>query len=311
MGDIFRSLLERYRVFHSRDAEEVRAFLHGIDFRIELSPRNARELDVCMNGVYLPGVFLGYVQYRAPVSVRSAPARDDYWVHLPVRGRMQLTDGRQDVVCSTTQAGIGSPSRPGYYNLSSETDSAGIRFRVLRSFMLTEFTALLGSDPQDVPEFFPALDLTRGYGRTLAGYLRMAVADLENADSALRAPLVANEFQQFAVNSLLLAQPHSYSEALRRTEKRIAPRDVKRAIDFMQANLSSLITIADIVTAVGTPGSTLFKHFREFHGLSPMLYLRIARLERIRDALLRANEGASVTQIATHWGIGHLGRFSV
>jgi AraC-like DNA-binding protein len=311
MGSELRPLLERHRVFHTKRADELDAFLQGIDFQLQISPRRARELNARMNGVYLPGIFIGYVQYQAPALVRSTPQRNDYWVHLPVRGHIQVTTGQRDIICSTIRAGIGSPTRHDYYFVNSEAGSAGIRLRVTHSFMLAQLTALLGYAPSQPPEFSPALDLTSGYGRLLAGYLRMAVSDLEQPDSALFNPFVMTEFEQFIANGMLMALPHSWSDALRRIERPVAPRDVKRARDYMQANLNAPITIAEIAEAAGVPGRTLFKHFRDCYGVSPMRYVRMARLDRIRDALLLADDGATITDIATHWGFGHLGRFSV
>jgi transcriptional regulator GlxA family with amidase domain len=117
-------------------------------------------------------------------------------------------------------------------------------------------------------------------------------------------------FEEFVLTGLLLSHPHNYAEALRRLEKPVAPRDVKRAIDFMEANLDSAIGLGEIVAASGVAGRTLLKHFREFKGVSPMRYLRNARLERVR-AELRGTPGASVTDIAMGWGFTHMGRFSI
>src|SRR6266446_6840655 len=99
--------------------------------------------------------------------------------------------------------------------------------------------------------------------------------------------------------------------ALPRAEKPVAPRDVKRAIDYMQAKLGSPIGIADIAEASGIAGRTLFKHFQDFHGISPMQYLRSTRFEKVREALRRAEPEESVTEIAMSWGFSHMGRFSV
>ena len=99
--------------------------------------------------------------------------------------------------------------------------------------------------------------------------------------------------------------------ALRRADQPIAPRDVTRAIGYMQARLGSPISVADIAEASGAAGRTLFKHFRDYRGISPMRYLRDARFERAREALSLAQPEARVTEIAMTWGFSHLGRFSV
>jgi len=117
--------------------------------------------------------------------------------------------------------------------------------------------------------------------------------------------------EQFVFTALLMSHPHNYSTALRRREKPIAPRDVKRAIDYMQGHLDVPIRLADIVRASGVPGRTLFKHFSDCRGLSPMRHLRNARLDKIREMLVRAQPEESVTEIAMQWGFTHMGRFSI
>jgi hypothetical protein len=75
-------LLENRSVFRSRDPDETRAFLTSKDFRFDVPARETASLDARFNGVYLPGMYLGYVQYGASVVVRAA-GRDDYWIQLP------------------------------------------------------------------------------------------------------------------------------------------------------------------------------------------------------------------------------------
>ncbi|XSC48532.1 helix-turn-helix domain-containing protein [Bradyrhizobium sp. RDT10] len=139
----------------------------------------------------------------------------------------------------------------------------------------------------------------------------MAVADLEQEGSVLWSPTTMSKFEQFIVTALLLSHPHNYSEALRRLERPIAPRDVRRAVDYIEAHLDQAVTMADLVTATGVAGRTLFMHFRDFKGVSPMRYLRNARLRQVRQALLRADPEANVTDIAMSTGFTHMGRFSV
>jgi transcriptional regulator GlxA family with amidase domain len=104
---------------------------------------------------------------------------------------------------------------------------------------------------------------------------------------------------------------HNGTAAPRYADKPIVPRDVKRAIGFMEAKLSWPISVADIAEASGGAGRTLFKHFQDFYGISPMRYLRNVRFEKAREALQRAQPQESVTEIAMAWGFSHFGRFSV
>jgi transcriptional regulator GlxA family with amidase domain len=111
--------------------------------------------------------------------------------------------------------------------------------------------------------------------------------------------------------ALLLHQPHNYAQALRKLGQPVTPRDVKRAIEYMEANLETPIGLPEIVAASWVPGRTLLQHLRDFSGTSPMRYLRAARYEKVRAALRRADPEENITGIAARWGFGHFGRFSV
>jgi len=113
------------------------------------------------------------------------------------------------------------------------------------------------------------------------------------------------------MTALLLSHPHSYSDALRRLEKPLAPRDVKRAVEYIEAHLDEAISVADLVRVTGVAGRTLFMHFQTFKGVSPMRYLRNARLRKVRQVLGRAGPEANVTEVAMSLGFTHMGRFSV
>src|SRR5438477_135877 len=112
---------------------------------------------------------------------------------------------------------------------------------------------------------------------SLARHLRLAVAEFERGDSMLFNPLMQTQFEQFIIVGLLVSHPHNCTEALRRSSRTPASRDMKRAIDYMQGNLQAPITIADIAGASRLAGRTLFQHFRAFAGTSPMQYVRNAR----------------------------------
>jgi transcriptional regulator GlxA family with amidase domain len=169
----------------------------------------------------------------------------------------------------------------------------------------------LGEPVGGMPEFALAMNLAEGCGQSFARYLLLAATGFKQAASTPWNPIMIGEFEDFITSKLLMSHPHNYTAALQRLEKPIAPRDVKRAIDFMQAKLGSPISVADIAEASGIAGRTLFKHFQDYRGVSPMRYLRNARFQKARDALRRAQPDESITEIALAWGFVHMGRFSV
>jgi len=104
-------LLEWHRVFHSRDLEETRAFLGTMAFRFDVKARDAVQLDACVSGIYLPDIYIGCARYGAPVALAVSPARNDYWLHLPLQGVWQATVGRGSFVCRAGDAIVSSPTR--------------------------------------------------------------------------------------------------------------------------------------------------------------------------------------------------------
>lgn len=70
-------------------------------------------------------------------------------------------------------------------------------------------------------------------------------------------------------------------------------------------------TIVELCAATGVSERTLQYAFRTYVGMSPMTYLRLLRLNRVRDVLADASPGTtSVTAIAMDHGFLHLGRFA-
>jgi AraC-like DNA-binding protein len=302
--------------FRSHNLDQAHSFLNGKDLSFAVSKRDARALDVQINGFYLPGgMYLGLTEYGARAVVKPTPRRLDYWLWLPVSGRMQTTFGKRHHVSDVHRGAILSfPCMVPSWNFVDEHASR-ITVVLCREHLERQLALLLGKPCDatfDPPlEFAPVLDLTSGHGRSIARLARMGFADFEQAGPITRNPLTVASLEDFIVNELLLSHPHNYSDALYGPTLSIAPRDVKRAIDFIEANLPSPISLADVIGSAGVPGRTLFKHFADYKGMSPMQYLRTARLEKVREELLRGYADGTVADVAMAWGFSHLGRFSV
>jgi AraC-like DNA-binding protein len=304
-----KPLLEKQRIFHSRDPDEARAFLSSKEFRFNLLCRAAKQLDLRINGIYLPNLYVGYIQYGSPAEIRTNPARSDYWLQIPIREHIEVAVARARIACGPDCAAVSSPTN----GLAIRTRESGARFNISlnAAALARQLAGLLGTMPTAPVEFAPAMDLTAGYGRSLAQNICLAVTDFEKAGSMRWDAITIGLFEQFIICRLLLSHPNNYTDELRRREPSLTPRDLRRAIDYMEANLAAPITIADVAEASGIAGRTLFQYFRAFRGTSPMRYLRDARFEKVHDALSRAEPEEGVAELAMKWGFCHLGRFAV
>jgi AraC-like DNA-binding protein len=259
----------------------------------------------------LPGVSVGYLQYGPAAAAYARVPGSDYLVTFPLHGQLEASVASRPIVCNPLCAVVLSypplPSDP----IRSEEGCSRINVTITGEAMRRQLATLLGRPLVEPLIFAPELPLSQSYGRRLVWYLRVAIADFDSADALPWDTRTTTQFEQVMLTGLLLSQPSNYSAALENTAKPAAPRDIKRALDYLEGHLEVPVTIADLVVASQVPGHTLFEHFHDFKGTSPMRYLREARFERARRALLAAEPEESITTIATNWGFTHLGRFAV
>jgi AraC-like DNA-binding protein len=284
--------------------------MHGDRLAFDVHPRDARSLDLVSRGALLPGSWIGYIRYGAAGVVWTPPdcePPETFWVLFPLRGHSEIATKTERLECSPTRSAV-YPS--GLAHRSGE-GSERVTFQVSKATLIRQLEALLGDPPVRKLEFMPSLDLETPFGRRLRRHVSRVIADFDDAGPEGINPTMLTMYEQLIVTELLVGQPHNYTAALHGLENKIAPGDVKRAIDFIEANVQQPLTLTDIARASRVPGRTLLEHFKLHRGVSPMRYVRNTRLARVRDALMRGDRSESVTEVATEWGFTHLGRFAV
>jgi AraC-like DNA-binding protein len=303
-------LLHNWPVHASRNVDETAAFMAAKEFRLELSPRESGAFDFIANVAYLPGSYLGYIQYgaAATIHVPEVRVRDDYWLHFPVRGCCEIHNSLGTALCSPEQAVFSSPVG---HRTFSEPGSARITLSVTRATMLGRLAMLLGDAPSGSLDFAPVMNLTSRPGRRLLRYLQLALDDLDEPDESQSNEPFLGLYEELIITAMLLSQPHSFTERLNRLERPAQPRSVQLTLDYIESHLDRPVTLGDLAAVSGVPGRTLLKHFKQHYGVSPMRYWRDRRFARVHEALQRTREDESVTDVAMTWGFYHLGRFAI
>jgi AraC-like DNA-binding protein len=295
-----RHLLDGYPVIRDCDGDSLAAYLRTKGYRLWLSGPP-------VNVARFPSLYMSFVRYGVGAVADIGPERGDYALQTPIRGSVATRTGGQEVICDSRWAVVGSPSREQRTQMTETSE------RILVSFdaaaLTRQLASLLGEAIGETLVFAPALDVDTGPGRSLMRSIRLAIEEIEETGSLLSNRLAAAQFEQWLMTALLLGQPSNYSARLQ-GGKAPAPRDVKRAIEFIRTHLDSPITIDDLVAAAGVPGRTLYQHFRDFEGVTPFGYAKKLRFERVRAALLDGGE-ITVTEAASRCGFEHLGRFSI
>lgn len=147
----------------------------------------------------------------------------------------------------------------------------------------------------------------RDVARLAAGIRRLEDIARRSGPARLADPAFGRTLEEEAAE-MVAAQvaavlPHRVASAQRRWLAR-------RVEDYLRANESRPISIAELCAAVGAPERTLHHACREYFGLPPIGLLRVRRLHRARRQLLERGRATTVTATATDWGFDHLGEFA-
>lgn len=86
---------------------------------------------------------------------------------------------------------------------------------------------------------------------------------------------------------------------------------LQRAEEYIHTHLREEFSLLDLAEATGTSPSTLLRTFNTHHGISPMQYVKLLRLQAVRRSLLDSDpQRGTVGGIASEYGFRQLGRFS-
>lgn len=136
------------------------------------------------------------------------------------------------------------------------------------------------------------------------------INSLDANPGLLNSPVVVSNFEELLLGTIL-SLPNNYSEQLDNPETAsVVPGLVVQAESFLERNAHLPITLSDLLEYTGCSRSALFKNFRKFRGYTPWEFLTNRRLTIVRQRLLEASDGESVTSIANELGFSHMGRFS-
>ena len=106
----------------------------------------------------------------------------------------------------------------------------------------------------------------------------------------------------------ILRMHSNVSEAAGGATQLLAPFRLRRAVEFIEANLASPIGVAEIATAAGISAYHFSRAFRHATGKPPYAFLLDRRLVRAKQLLAKGD--ASLTAVAQQCGFSSLSQFS-
>lgn len=139
------------------------------------------------------------------------------------------------------------------------------------------------------------------------------VRDIVLADDSMATPLVLGQAARLLAAVTLATFPNTaaaVSSAHDRNEHR--PVLLRRAVDYIETNAQSDLSINDIADAVHVTPRAVQYMFRRHMGITPLQYARRMRLHYAHQDLINGDRAHNtVTEVAAKWGFAHTGRFAV
>lgn len=303
--------LERHPIYASDQPAE--ASVLGRDL---WGPHSLRIIDqepgrfrASLHAVLFRDVTLGYLDYGAEVEITVGELTADQLVIVPAIGTCTVEHENGLTIGTPVHAIVPASNKP--MTLRFDRNSPLVILRIERTALDVHVSRLLGHLQRQPLEFDAGFDLSEGTASRWNFAVQSLHAELLDESSLLHKGIGIGPLEESLMSALLYSHRSNYSPELAGGAKQHRA-SVRFAMDFIEANLSRPLTIADIAEAAGVSVRSLQNFFAEDLQQSPTAFIRNRRLERVRADLADAAPGSrtTVSKVATRWGFTHLGRFA-
>ncbi|MCD6679536.1 MAG: AraC family transcriptional regulator [Burkholderiaceae bacterium] len=305
----FDDPLAAFPSFRTMDLEEARRHFCRIlsPHALHLVDERAR-LDVCCRSVELDEAVLLYARYGTAVRLDPGALEDFYLVGMPIAGSSTIRTARWELVSHPSVASVQSCLQPMQTQWDDECSKLSIK--IPRAALDRRLASLLGYTPSRPIEFLPQLDLASNRGATWNGLIRFLLTELTPRSFYLASPAGRRTLDDALISTLLLVQPHNYSEALRAEARAPAPSFVRRAEEMIEEDPTLEGGVGALAERVGISARALYAGFRRYRQTTPVEFARGQRLAKAHEMLRDARPGTHVTDVALSVGYSHFGRFA-
>ncbi|MES0864274.1 AraC family transcriptional regulator [Ruegeria sp. SCPT10] len=303
-------LLNRFPLFQTGDLDEARSCVAQkfCDHRLEQLGR-CRTLAVTHNHVAGREVSLNYLHYGADVQIDPGLLRSFYLLQIPLSGHSNVIHRGEEVLSDASIATLLNPDRE--TQMTWQGECRKLILQISKSHLQAVAESLSGAPLPGPVRFDTRVDLRSANGIRLKRIVQACAAATDRGDLSLGDGNGTDlKVEMDLAQALLTLQRSNISHILDKADTGPTPRALRLAVEYIHANLAEPITLNDIATVAGVNVRTLQKGFRQRYDLTPMQYLRNARLDAAHYQLIVRQNEPSVTQAAFGNGFSHLGRFS-
>jgi AraC-like protein len=271
--------LARFPVVSTSDLEELRAGLERANAApaLELVGR-ARAIRTVLNGCRLQHIRLNYGWYSDALRMR--------FTQVELASQIFAIGGKAGALIKGISATIDSDHSvivsPGEaLTFTNLAESARLVLAMNPVALATKLSAIAGKFCREPLKFDPIQRNTHPAARALRSHFLFLVEQVSTSVAPLP-KLVLDEFEQSLIVMFLHANRHNYSQLLEQTPPEVAPEQVRRAEEYIEANWQRAIMLEDLAQVAGVSAFSLFRSFKKSRGYSPMQFLAQVRSRRMR-----------------------------
>lgn len=303
------TVLDGFELCRAAQFDVFRDSLNGVFYPAKVEPtgQHANLEHSRLSAIELTHLTLGFVRFGTETALDPG-ALGAYHVNVALSGSVESVCGKQRVAARPGMAAVFTP-RDHTYLPRWGADAGQLCIKIDRRALESELETMIGRPVTSSVRFALGFDLTAPAGQGWLRIVKLLLADLEDQNGlGGRFSAHREQLERLVITSLLRAQPHDFFEDLSEVRPPVRSRIVKRVVDAIDSAPEQPWTLTSIAEIAEVSGRRLQQGFREQMGMSPMVYLRVVRLERVHHDLV---EGVgSVTDVAFRWGFTHPGRFA-
>jgi AraC-binding-like domain len=269
--------LERFPLVRTQDTEELCAALGRVYAEPKLSlDRGVRRIDVSINHLQLDDIGIGYTKYGQGVAA-AFPGNNFALQVFPIQGLGQLTIGSEDHPLDRYHGTTVSPGIQ--FAIKFNIDYEHLVLVVRPAALASKLEALTGVSVKSPLRFNGTQDYRHPAAKALRDHFFFLVKELNNAMIGLPKVALA-EFEQTLIVMFLHANRHNFSHELERSAPSAALNQVRRAEEYIEANVDRALTLEDLADVAGVSVFSLCAAFKKYRGDLPLSFLARVRARR-------------------------------
>lgn len=287
------------RVLDTRDIDEARATVAACycEHRLDVTG-SGRTFHAVQTESVMGRVRIHRLRYGADLAIKAAPLRSTVLVTSPRRGHLVVNTARGERRLAPRDVLAIDPDTPFVLHWLDDCE--------LHTVQVDRSLLTAGATDSGRPDSVAGARVLEG--RRAHAWHRL-LSLLEAPHDLDTAPLLQHHLEA-TVAAMVLAN-HGVRSDERRRAPTVTSRDVRRAVDFVEAHAGEPLRAADIAEAAHLSVRGLQVALRRHLDVTPSQLLRTVRLTRAHEDLV--NGGPDVTTVAAiahRWGFSNLGRFA-